>query len=634
MPKYSVTLLPDNKVVQVDSQDNLLKAVIDAGIQIKGSCGGKGTCGRCVVQVKEGNFTRHQTAKLSPEDLDKGFTLACQTFAESDLVVEIPKESILQEHQVLVSDDAKGSGNILTEFKIKRDDNGQPLFRKIQVKMSAPTLEDHSDDLSRLSTEIRKLTGVDNVRMGLATLKNLAGAVRQGNWEVTVSLAVVGDYIEIVEVEPGQSKKKACGLAIDIGTTTVVVNLVDMETGEDVDVKGTYNKQAVYGDDVITRIIHADDSENGLQELNEAVTGTINELIGELLTAQNLDKDDIKVAVVAGNTTMTHLFLNIEPKYIRLEPYVPTVNSNPILRAKELNININPEAFVHSLPSIASYVGGDITSGALVTGISCSEKITLLIDIGTNGEMVLGNQDWMVACACSAGPAFEGGGIKFGMRAMHGAIERVDISPELDIKVSTVGNDKPIGICGSGLIDGIATMREVGLIDRTGSFVKGIDTDRIRDGEEGKEFVLVWAKDAGGDEDIHLSEADIKNIIRSKGAIFAGIRVMLGMVDLPIEAIDEILIAGGFGSYINIHDAITLGLLPDIPIEKYKYIGNSSLKGAKMALLSDKARMEVEELAKQMTYLELSIGNAFMDEFVSALFLPHTDLTLFPSVQD
>lgn len=633
MPKFSVTFLPDNKVVQVDSKDDLLKATISSGIELKGACGGKGTCGRCMVQVKEGSFTKHQTAKLTPEELEKGFTLACQTFPESDLVVEIPLESRLQEHQVLVKDDAKGSGNILTEYKIKRDDNGHPLFWKLKVKMTPPTLDDHNDDLSRLKTAIRKSTGLEYLHIGLKALKNLSNVVREGNWEVTVSLVWVDDYTEIVEVEPNDSKKKAYGLAVDIGTTTVVVHLVDLEAGETVDVKGTYNKQAVYGDDVITRIIHAEDNSNGLHELHEAVIGTINELINELLSEQKINKDDVRVAVCAGNTTMTHLLLGIEPKYIRLEPYVPVVNSIPILRARLLNLNINPDALVHSLPSIASYVGGDITSGALVTGISHTEKITLLIDIGTNGEMVLGNQDWMVACACSAGPAFEGGGIKFGMRAMKGAIERIDITPELAVLVSTIGNVKPLGICGSGLIDCIATMRETGIIDRTGSFVHDVGTERIKYGEEGKEFILVKADDADGDEDIAISEADIKNIIRSKGAIFAGIRVMLHMVNLPIEAIDEILIAGGFGSYINIHDAITIGFLPDAPIEKYKYIGNSSVKGAKMALLSHEARKEVEEIAKQMTYLELSIGNTFMDEFVSALFLPHTDLTLFPSVQ-
>ena len=634
MPKYKVTFLPDNIVTYIESDEVLLKAAIEAGIELRNTCGGKGTCGRCLVQVKEGVFTKHQTAKISNEDLEVGFTLACQTYAQSDLVVEIPKESILQEHQVLVKDEAIGSGHILTEFKMKRDDNGQPLFRKIKVTMSPPTLNDHSDDLSRLKTEIRKAIGIDNLKIGLKALKNLADVVRAGKWEATVSLAWVGDYTEIVEVEPGDSDKKSYGMAIDIGTTTVVVHLVDMGTLETVDVKGTYNKQAVYGDDVITRIIHADENANGLQELTEAVVGTINELINELLSDHQINKDDVKVAVCAGNTTMTHLFLGIEPKYIRLEPYVPSVNSNPILRARYLNLNINSEAWVHCLPSIASYVGGDITSGALVTGISHTERVTLLIDIGTNGEMVLGNQDWMVAVACSAGPAFEGGGIKFGMRAMKGAIERLDITSEMEVKVSTIGNVKPIGICGSGLIDCIATMRETGVIDRTGSFMQGVATERIKDGDEGKEFVLVWAQDADGNEEIAISEADIKNIIRSKGAIFAGIRVMLNMVSLPVEAIDEILIAGGFGSYINIHDAITIGLLPDVPLEKYKYIGNSSVKGAKMALLSDTARKEVEEIAKQMTYLELSIGNAFMDEFVSALFLPHTDLTLFPSVQD
>lgn len=636
MSKHTILFLPDSKKVEVESNVNILDAAKEVGIQINSACGRKGTCGRCAVIVKEGKVNTDQTAKLSKEQIANGYRLACQTTPLSDLIIEIPNESRISEHQVLVEDDKKPNRDgILSEELIHIPElDGNPLFRKVHIKLSAPTLDDNIDDLSRLETALRKETGVKEIHFPLDTIKVLGKVLRDGNWEVTVFFTYVNSYIEVAKVEPGLIDKKCYGLAIDIGTTTVVVYLVDLESGESVDVKGTYNKQAAYGDDVISRIIHADETAKGLQELHQAVIDTINELTDDLLTKNNIEKDEVYVAVCAGNTTMSHMLLGIDPKYIRLEPYIPTVNSIPPVRAKQLDININPEGWIHNLPNIASYVGGDITSGVMVTGMSHFEPITLLIDIGTNGEMVLGNNEWLVACACSAGPAFEGGGIEFGMRAMKGAIERITITKDLEVNCSVIGNEVPIGICGSGLIDGIATMRRAEVIDRTGRFSPDLNTDRLRETDEGKEFVLVWAKDSGGDQDITISENDIKNLLRSKGAIFAGIRVMLDLVQLPVEAIDQIYIAGGFGNYINIKDAITIGLLPDIPLEKYKFIGNSSVKGAKKALLSHKARIEVEQVARKMTYLELSVGNTFMDEFVSALFLPHTDLSLFPSVKE
>jgi uncharacterized 2Fe-2S/4Fe-4S cluster protein (DUF4445 family) len=305
-----------------------------------------------------------------------------------------------------------------------------------------------------------------------------------------------------------------------------------------------------------------------------------------------------------------------------------------VVKAKEIGLKINPQGLVFNLPSVASYVGGDIVSGALVAELDKKDEITLFIDIGTNGEMVLGNKDWLMCCACSAGPAFEGGGISFGMRAMPGAIERVYIDKNTyEVKYKTIGDKAPMGICGSGLIDCLAKLREAGIIDRSGK-IQDVDTPRIRKGDDGPEYILAFAQESGINKDIVITESDIKNLIRAKGAIFAGVRIMLSMADLPIEAIDKILIAGGFGNYLNVPDAIRIGLLPDLPQDKFDFIGNSSLKGAHLALLSREALGFADNLGRSMTYLELSIGNAFMDEYVSALFLPHTDLSLFPSVTE
>lgn len=630
MSTFKVVFLPENVEVELQGNESLLRGAEKVGLAVKTPCGGTGSCGGCKVKVKEGTVNKGQTGKLSTKDLEEGWALACKTYPMSDLVVEVPKQSRLSKHQVL-TDQKEG---VLQEAQLGMNiDHSQPLLWTVEVELAPPTLTETVDDLNRLLTALRKVTGIKEFYVGLALLRKLATKLRSCSWHVNVLLGQGASGIEVLDVLPKKDNQPLYGLAVDIGTTTIAVYLVNLVTGEITAKKGAYNQQAKYGDDVITRIVHAVEERNGLEDLQQAVVTSINQLIEEILSEQQLNVDELWVGVLAGNTTMTHLLLGIDPKHIRLEPYIPTVNQVPFIKAKELGLSLNKEAWLYLLPSIASYVGGDITSGVLASGMDDEEKLTLLIDIGTNGEMVLGNNQWLMACACSAGPAFEGGGIKYGMRAMNGAIERVIIGNDLEVKVQTIGHEPAIGLCGSGLIDCIATLRDAGIIDRTGKINTSKETPRIIEGDEGPEFVLVWNQESGNGENICISENDIKNLIRSKGAIFAGIRVMLGMMELPMEAIDQVLIAGGFGNYINIKDAITIGLLPDLPVEKYKFIGNSSVKGAYMVLRSKQALQKVNEIGEKMTYLELSVGNSFMDEYVSALFLPHTDLSLFPNVK-
>jgi uncharacterized 2Fe-2S/4Fe-4S cluster protein (DUF4445 family) len=624
MAKFSIRFLPDDKEVTIREGETLLQAVADANIPLKASCGGNGTCGRCRMIVREGEVKQLKTDKLTAEQLASGYVLACQSIPQCSMVVEVPPESRLSEHRVLLDDDRSTGLDTLPTL--------DPLFQKVKLTVPPATLADSQDDAGRTLNALKQATGIDDARFTLEALNYLPKALRRGNWQVTLSLADVKGYTEITGVEPGFVEDRYYGLAVDIGTTTVVVQLVDLTDGRTVCVRGTYNKQAVYGDDVISRIIYAVENEGGRLEIQKAVVGTINELIDGMLRENNVPAADVRAAACAGNTTMTHLFLGIDPEHIRLEPYTPVANSLPPVQAGELGLHVNPRALVHCLPGVASYVGGDIMAGARLIGIDRAEELTLFIDVGTNGEMVLGNKDWILACACSAGPAFEGGGITYGMRAMAGAIERVEIDPKTgEVIYQTVDDAKPLGICGSGLIDLISTLREADIIDRTGQFLPRPDLPRWREEDDGPEYVLACAAESGNGKDITISEVDVKNLIRSKAAIFASIRTMLRMVDLPIEAVDHILIAGGFGRYICIQDAISIGLFPDV-VEKYKYIGNSSVKGAKMALLSRRVRDEVESLATKVTYLELSMGNEFMDEFVSALFLPHTDINLFPSL--
>lgn len=632
MGKYSVTFYPDDVAVQVDEGVSLFQAASMAGIELKSTCGNEGTCGRCAIKVKQGKV-RAQDGNISPRLRRTGHVLACRTFVAGNVVVEIPKDSRLDEHQVLLETNIHKS-QLLAEKQIDLLEGFEfkPLCRKVYLELSPPTKEENTSDWVRLRTELRKHVEGE-LHISLGNLKVLAETLRLGEWTVTVTLACHNGLVEVVHLEPGRSERLAYGLAIDIGTTTVVVYLVDMHTGAVIDKAGTYNKQARFGDDVISRMIYATSEPNGLTMLHQAVIGTLNQLAEKLLTRNGISPQDVHVAVSAGNTTMAHLFLGLPPKYIRLDPYIPTATDFPPVKAHELGININPNAWVLNFPAVASYVGGDIVSGALVTRITHSEQLTLFIDIGTNGEMVLGNKDWLISCACSAGPAFEGGGITFGMRAMKGAIERVEIDPRTyEVEVKTIGGYRPIGICGSGLIDCIAKLRRVGLIDRTGKFHTDKEVPRLRRTDEDVEFVLVWGQETECGKDIVLTEADIKNLIRSKGAVFAGIQSLLKTVQLDVNAIDRILIAGGFGNYLNVSDSVEIGLLPDVSPEKYEFVGNTSVKGAQLALLSQDAFREAENLGRMMTYLELSLGTTFMDEFVSALFIPHTDLALFPSV--
>lgn len=679
---HKVTFVPDNLTVEVPPGTSLRQAAAMAGIGLKSVCDGEGTCGMCLVRIVGGqpDAARRLGGNVAPKRRREGFIPACRTMVEGDLVVEVPDFSRLAQHRVLL--EKLRSGEVLAEegAHIGGRFGLDPLLTRLTLRLDPPTLTENASDWSRLVTALRRAAGRPGLTVGadLDLLRRLPAALREGGWEVSLWLrgwadalgdltgAVSGDgggvaaevgagvggevsigrgagdglaragfsdcppAVQVVDIVPGRSETPNLGLAVDIGTTSVVTELVDLDRGRTLAARGTFNHQARFGDDVITRIIHAVENPGGLDELNRAVVETINELIDGLCPAAGCRPSDIRAVVAAGNTTMEHLFLGLPPGYIRLEPYIPVAVEFPIVRAGELGLGVNPAAPVRCVPSVASYVGGDITAGVLVTEVAERDEVSLFIDIGTNGEMVLGNREWMVACACSAGPCFEGGGITHGMRAVPGAIERLDIGPDYEVTVETVGGIEPKGICGSGLVDALAKLREAGIIDRAGKFQK-VPSDRLRDGPDGPEFVLVRGRAAGGD--IVITEADVKNLIRAKGAVYAGIRSLLAAVNLGLGDIDRIYIAGGFGNYLNVRDAVRIGMLPDVDPGRYRFVGNTSVKGARAALLSRAAFEKTRELAAKMTYLELSAGRGFMEEFVSALFLPHTDLSQFPSVE-
>lgn len=626
--KCKVTIMPDNITVSVLKGSNLLLAARKAGIFLASPCGGVGTCGKCAVKVVQGNVLSRDDTHLSPELREDGFILACKAKVRGDCIVEIPKSSRLTRHKVVLS--AKRRTRERDYFAGKRMN---PVCRKITIQLMPPSLNSIVNDWDRLKQVLKTKYFINDPHISLGVLRKLPCVLREKNFEITLTLVFDGKNTVITGIEPGKSGKPALGVAIDVGTTTVVAVLLNLETGKIIEKAGTYNTQSAFGSDVVSRIIYLEEKSDGLHQMQKAILNTINGLLCELFEKTGMSSKDVAVAVCAGNTVMSHFLLGISPQFLRLEPYIPAATSFPAFRAAELGLGISADGLVLIMPSVASYVGGDITSGVLANMLTSSEKLSLFIDIGTNGELVLGNKDWLVACSCSAGPAFEGSGISCGMRAMEGAIDLINIQPDGRIICRTIGNLPPLGICGTGLIYSLSEMLEAGLIDRAGKIIASGNTGMLKEGTDGMELILVPAHESGTGNDIVITESDIKNLLRAKGAIFAGIRCMLRQVQLDIKDIEKVYIAGGFGNFINIEDAIDIGLLPALPMKKFEYVGNSSIQGAMIVLLSREALEEAETLASSITYLELSVGSDFMDEFISALFIPHTNLELFRDVK-
>jgi uncharacterized 2Fe-2S/4Fe-4S cluster protein (DUF4445 family) len=437
----------------------------------------------------------------------------------------------------------------------------------------------------------------------------------------------------VINVQPGDATDRNYAIAMDIGTTTIYGQLIDLKTGEVLAEKGDFNAQISYGEDVITRIMAAE-KPGGLEKLHEVVTTTMNKIIAAIVKQAGVHLDDINAITLAGNTTMTQLFLKVNPRYIRRSPYVPASNIYPPLQATGLGLALGDHAAALVYPQVSSYVGGDIVAGVMGSGMYRAERLTLFMDIGTNAEIVIGNKDWMACAACSAGPAFEGGGIEFGMRAARGAIEDFSIDPLTYEPMNlTIGNVRPKGICGSGLITTVAVMFETGVINNQGKFDRDLKTDRVREREGVWEYVLAWQEETQIDRDIVLTEIDIENLIRAKGAIYSGCMTLLEEVGMSIGDVEQIYLAGGFGSYVDLEKAMVIGLLPEIDPDQVTYIGNASLLGARMAALTNRLRQDVVNVTRMMTNFELSETASYMDHYVAALFLPHTDLNQFPKLK-
>lgn len=610
------------KTLDISGGESISEALKRQGVYLVSSCGGKGICGKCRIRLLEGKCRIESTGKLEPRDIDSGILLACQTFPEKDVIIDIPRESRLVIGDKIALSKSGNLLDLLHSFEV----GISPIVREITLKLPPPTLNDNISDLERLKRSLAE-KGLFGMRFIYGFVSSLPDTLRKADWEITFGYTVGNDVVYVV---PADKRRKRYGVAVDIGTTTVVLYLVDLIDGRLTDVGSTYNSQTRYGDDVITRIIYAVEN-RGLEELREAVISDINNLLRPLLERHDIKREEIESVVIAGNSTMTHIFWGLNPCYIREEPYIPAVNFFPRWRAEFSRLDTNTLAPVYTFPCVASYVGGDIVSGVLASKMNRKSEIALFMDIGTNGEIVVGNNEWLVTTACSAGPCFEGSGIKHGMRATEGAIESLKIDPDtFEPAYAVIGDSEPIGICGSGMIDTVSDMFLTGIIDQKGKFVREIKTNRIRDRVEGPEF-LICTRDG---RDIVLTQVDIENILRAKAAMYAGISLLLKEVSLDLNAIEKVYIAGGFGNYIDIDRAIILGMLPDLPKERFSFLGNTSITGAYLALLSKELRQEAGIIASKMTNIELSVSKGFMDEYMSALFLPHTDMRQFPTVSE
>ena len=598
--------------------DNLLEVARSANVAIDAPCSGNGACGKCRVQLKSGELDSKKTLHISDEEYGAGWRLACMSKISADVEVLVPDIASAYKSRMKVADlSSKEEIAIFENAKHEVEMAGIELTNSLDVvelQMDIPSLDDTMPDNERLTRALQKFMNLKRVRIPYAVLKKLPDVLRESKFSVKCVVRTAPNDMYVYDIFDSKKDVVIGGLAVDIGTTTVSAVLINMETGE-----------------ILAK------SSSGKKKLQDAVIKeTINPMIHEMCRSIHFPEKQIYRMCVASNTTMNHLFAGINADPLRMEPYIPTFFKTNSLFASDVGIEINPDAHIIMAPNIGSYVGGDITAGTLVSMIWNRPEFSLFIDLGTNGELVFGNSDFMMSCACSAGPAFEGGDISCGMRATDGAIEACTIDKEtMEPTYKVVGEPgtKPVGLCGSGIIDVISELFMTGIINPKGKFVR--EGKRIRHDHYGMgSYVIAFEEEAGSAKDVEITEVDIDNFIRAKGAIFSAIRTMLNSLDFDVSMIDDVYVAGGIGSGINMANAVHIGMFPDIPLEKFHYIGNSSLTGAYLMLHSTSAEKKTYELASNMTYLELSTVPTYMDEFVGACFIPHTDTNLFPSVME
>ena len=641
MPKVVFQIEGSGPVtISCNPGDNLLELARRANVAIDAPCSGNGSCGKCRVKLVEGVLETIPSRHISQEEMEAGWRLSCNCKVVGDCTVFVPDIASAYQSRMKTAD--LSSPDEIAIFETCQEQlkaSGivfENQYRALVLEMAEPTLDDTMPDNERLTWAIQEALGVEKVEIPFSVMVKLASTLREHHFRVCVKGELKENTFRCMEIS-GPEDTAIVGCAIDIGTTTVTMVLTDLVTGKLLAKGSSGNGQIRYGADVINRIIEQG-REGGKKKLQDAIVKeTLNPIIASLCRSANISARSILRLCVAANTTMNHLFVGVDAEPVRMEPYIPSFFGWKGLLAGDLKLPANPLAPVLIAPNIGSYVGGDITAGTLVTTLWDADEMSLFIDLGTNGEIVFGNRDFMMSCACSAGPAFEGGDISCGMRATDGAIEACTIDKETMEPTLTIVGDagqKPVGICGSGIIDIISELFRCGIINARGLFVR--EGSRVlRDAHGMGRYLLASAEESETGREVSINEVDIDNFIRAKGAIFSAIDTMLSAVDMTVDCIDRVFVAGGIGSGINMKNSVNIGMLPDVDLSKYQYIGNSSLTGAYAMVMSDRATEKCHELGANMTYLELSTHPGYMDNFVAACFLPHTDASLFPnSVQE
>ena len=618
-----ITFLPDEKNIEVNKGTSILEALEKAGISIDTPCGGKGICGKCKVLFNKGITAAASAEKefLSEEEIEKGFRLACQTKVFKDSIIEIPLEIRLDFNNVFSSKLKGDIHHIKKGFSIDSD------LRKVFLNLEKPSLDNQRSDWERIKDglSLKKIKNVSNLKIPVEILKKISDLVRESGFKITVTLY----NNEVIDIENGDTTKSSYGMAFDIGTTTLAGYLIDLRTGKELSAVAKTNPQIIYGEDVISRIEFVQKQKNGLEKLQKEVVNALNEIIRETAQKAKINKKNIYEIVIVGNTCMHHLFLSLNPINLAPSPYIPVIKESLSLKAKDIpGLSLNPTANICMLPNISAFVGADIVGGILSTSMWREDKTVLFVDLGTNGEIVLGSRERLWACSAAMGPAFEGSRISSGMRATEGAIDKVKIANKF-IAYRVIKDVKVRGICGSGLIDLIAELLKLGLINKSGKLIDreeckpGLSEEirkRIIKGPKGNKFLLVKGKETESGNPIFLTQKDIREVQLAKAAIYAGIKILLKEVNISPEDIQEVLLAGAFGNFINKENARRIGLIPQLPLGRIKCIGNAAGTGAEIALLSERMREKCQKIAKKVKYIELSSRPDFQEEFTEAMF--------------
>ena len=633
-----VIFQPSGRRGLIDKGKTIMEASIALGVDIEGICGEKATCGKCKIRIEAGVFEKYGIESgldsispikegdrkyLSNQQLQDRYRLACQTEILGDLVIFVPEESRIGKQVV-----RKAAGKITVDLK--------PAVRKYYVELSKATLDDTLGDFERITDELNDKFKLTNLTIDYQALLSLQNIVRKADWKVTIS---IWQNREIIKVEPGHIKK-SYGLALDVGTTTVAGYLCDLTNGELVATESMMNPQVVYGEDVMSRICYTMTNPKGLEQLNQTIIKGINQLAGRAAVRAGIKRSAIVDMTIVGNTCMHHLILNLDPTFIGKAPFPPALHHSLDVKARDIGIKITPGAFIHVLPIEAGFVGADNVGVLISEAPHNQDKMELIIDIGTNGEIILGNRQRLISSSCATGPAFEGAEIKYGMRASPGAIEKIFIDPETkEVKYKVIDKEGwnteeeeigAKGICGSGIIDIVPQLFMAGIIDRTGRFNKEIDNKRYREVDGQSEYVIAWSKETSIKQDIVICQDDVRAIQLAKAAMYAGAKIM--MRALSIDKVDKIILAGAFGSYIDKQSAALLGLFPDCDQKDVYAVGNAAGDGARIVLLNTDKRNEADKWARKVDYLELTVEEDFEKIFAKAMWLPHMK-DKFPNIE-